>query len=62
MKKRTFGEKYMHFVTKKPLFFYGFLIVGVGLFVWLTMTTHIETLDGMRSLFNIIFTQAGRGL
>ena len=55
-------EKFMHFATKSPWFFYGFLAMGVVLFLWLTLTTHIETTDGPQTLFYTIFVRAGRGL
>jgi len=62
MKKRTLGQRYTHFVTKKPLFFYGFIFMGIGLFLWLTLTTSIETNEGVQSLFYTIFMRAGSGL
>ena len=62
MKKKSAAERYMYIVTKKPLFFYGFLCFGVALFLYLTLTTKIETADGVRSLLYIIFVKAGKGL
>jgi hypothetical protein len=62
VKKKTFAQKYILWATKKPLFFYTFLLAGVALFLWLTLTTRIETTDGTRTLFNLIFAQAGKGL
>jgi hypothetical protein len=52
----------MLLATKKPIIFYSFLLVGVALFLWLTMTTEIKTAEGMVSLFYLIFAQAGKGL
>jgi hypothetical protein len=62
VKKKTLAQKYMLLATKKPILFYSFLLVGVALFLWLTMTTEIETADGTISLFYLIFAQAGKGL
>jgi len=52
----------MLIATKKPLFFYTILLMGVALFLWLTLTTYIDTVDGGQSLFYIIFAKAGKGL
>jgi prolipoprotein diacylglyceryltransferase len=62
MKKKTFAQKYVLWATKKPLFFYVFLLAGVTLFLWLTLTTQIETSDGTQTLFYLIFVRAGKGL
>jgi hypothetical protein len=51
MKHKTFVQKYMLWATKKPLFFYSFLLAGVALFLWLTLTTQIETDEGTQTLF-----------
>ena len=61
-KSERFTKKYIYIATKKPLFFYLFLLVGVVLFCWLTLTTSIDTTDGKRTLFEIIFINAGKGL
>jgi len=50
----------MYIVTKKPLFFYGFLCLGVALFLYLTLTTKIETAHGVRNLLYVIFVRAGK--
>jgi len=57
-----FAKKYIYIATKKPIFFYLFLFVGVALFCWLTLTTNIDTTEGKRTLFEIIFINAGKGL
>lgn len=62
MKKRSFGARYTHLATKKPWFFYGVLLFGVALFLYLTLTIQIETDAGSETLFQIIFVRAGRGL
>lgn len=62
MKNKSFAQKYMLFATKKPLFFYTFLLAGVALFLWLTLTTRVETSDGTQTLLHLIFVQAGKGL
>ena len=62
MKKKSFGARYLHLATKKPWFFYGILIFGVALFLYLTLTTAIETDMGSQTLFHIIFVRAGNGL
>ena len=56
------AKKYMYIATKKPLFFYAFLLLGTALFLWLTLTTNIDTANGKRTLFEMIFVNAGRGL
>lgn len=62
MKKQSFGKRYLYIATKKPLFFYGVLLLGVTLFLHLTLTTKLETDTGLQTLFHIIFARAGRGL
>lgn len=62
MKKQSFGVRYLHIATKKPLFFYSVLLFGVALFLYLTLSTKLETDTGMQTLFRMIFVQAGRGL
>lgn len=62
MKKQSFGIRYLHIATKKPLFYYGVLLFGVALFLYLTLSTMIETDSGTQTLFHMIFIRAGRGL
>lgn len=62
MKKQTFAVKCMRAVTKNPIYFYGILSIGVALFLYLTLNTHIDTAEGSMSLFRMIFAKAGRGL
>ena len=57
-----FAKKYIYIATKKPVFFYAFLLCGIALFLWLTLTTNIDTTEGKRTLFEIIFINAGKGL
>jgi len=52
----------MHVATKKPLLFYGFLLAGVALFLWLTLSMQIATSDGTHSLLYVIFVQAGKSV
>ncbi|MDR0948388.1 MAG: hypothetical protein LBM69_02575 [Lachnospiraceae bacterium] len=61
-KKNTFAQKYMLWTTKKPLFFYTFLLLGTALFLWLALTTQIETDEGTQTLLYMIFVRAGNGL
>jgi prolipoprotein diacylglyceryltransferase len=61
-KKNTFAQKYILWTTKKPLFFYSFLLAGTALFLWLTLTTRIETDKGLQTLLYLIFVRAGNGL
>jgi hypothetical protein len=62
MRKKTAAVKYMHIATKKPLLFYSFLALGITIFLYLAMTTRIETTDGSKTLLWMIFVKAGRGL
>lgn len=62
MKRKTMASKYIHVATNKPILFYSFLALGVAMFLYLTMTTRIETKDGAKTLFWMIFMRAGRGL
>lgn len=62
MKKQSLGVRYLHIATKKPLFFYGVLLFGVALFLYLTLSTKLETDTGLQTLFHMIFVRAGRGL
>jgi len=62
MKNNTLGQKYMQIATKKPLLFYGFLLAGVALFLWLTLSMQIVTSDGTHSLLYVIFVQAGKSI
>lgn len=62
MKKRKPGAMYLHFATKKPGLFYSVLLLGIALFLYLTLNTRIETETGSKTLLHIIFVQAGKGL
>lgn len=62
MKKKNLAIKYIHITTKKLIMFYSFLVFGVVLFLYLTLSTQIDTTDGVKSLFWLIFMRAGRGL
>ncbi len=62
MKKRSLSSRYLHLVTKRPLFFYVILLFGVGIFLYLTLTTIIETDSGSYSLLHMIFIEGGKGL
>jgi len=62
LKRKSLGARYLYLATKKPLFFYGVLLFGVALFLYFTLTTTIETDMGTRTLFHMIFSQAGKGL
>ncbi len=53
---------YLHFATKKPGLFYSVLLLGIALFLYLTLITRIETETGSKTLLHIIFVQAGKGL
>lgn len=61
-KKRSLGVRYLHLVTKKPWLFYSVLLLGVALFLYLSLTTTLETEEGVQTLFHIIFLRAGKGL
>ena len=62
LKKQSFGVRYLHLATKKPWFFYSVLLFGVALFLYLALTTKIETEAGIQTLFHMIFVRAGKGL
>ena len=62
MKKQSFGVRCLHLATKKSWFFYSVLLFGVALFLYLTLTTKIETEAGIQTLFHMIFVRAGKGL
>lgn len=62
LKKRSFGTRYLHLTTGKPWFFYSILLLGVTLFLYLTLTTNVQTDAGSQTLFYIIFVRAGKGL
>jgi len=62
MKKGMHPPKYMLLATRNPWFFYVFLLTGVVMFLWLTLTTQVETADGTQTLFYLIFARAGKGL
>lgn len=62
MKKRNLVTKCIYITTKKTIPFYSFLALGLALFFYLTLTTQIETTDGIKTLLWLIFTRAGRGL
>jgi hypothetical protein len=62
MKKETAAAKIMSIAVKKPLLFYSFLALGITVFLYLTLTTRIETTDGTKTLLWMIFVKAGRGL
>lgn len=52
-----FKQFYLKFIIKNPILFYVFLMIGVGLFLFLTLS--IET-DGV-TLLEQIFKEAGNG-
>lgn len=62
MKKKPLGVRYLKLATKQPMFFYSVLLFGVALFLYLTLTTRIETDADSQTLFHMIFLRAGRGL
>jgi hypothetical protein len=62
MKNIAASAKLMRTAVKKPLLFYSFLALGITVFLYLTLTTHIETSDGTKTLLWMIFVKAGRGL
>lgn len=62
MKKRRFSMLFTRLVTKSPFFFYGFLLSGIALFLYLTITLKVETADGSVSLLYLIFVKAGRSI
>jgi hypothetical protein len=62
MEKPSFITRYNDIATKKPWLFYSVLLLGITLFLFLTLTTTIETDAGSQTLFHIIFVRAGRGL
>ena len=61
-KKRSLAARYLHLATKNPWFFYGVLLFGIALFLFLTLTTKIETKSGVQTLFHLIFVRAGKGI
>ena len=60
--KKPLSEVYMRTITKRPVFFYMFLLVGISVFIYLTMTIKIETEEGVMSLLSLIMTKAGKGI
>lgn len=62
IQKQTFGDRFRFTATKRPVFFYGVLLAGLAMFLWLTMSTTIETDEGLRSLLYVIFAKAGKGI
>ena len=52
-----FKRFYIKYIIKKPILFYMFLAVGIGIFLFLTLS--IET-DGV-TLLEQIFKEAGNG-
>ena len=60
MKKKNPAEKYMYVITKRPIVFYTFLCLGVTLFLYLTLSTKIDTAEGLKSLLYIIVVKAGK--
>ena len=58
MKNNTrFNQFYLKYIIKNPILFYVFLMIGIGLFLFLTLS--IET-DGV-TLLERIFKEAGNG-
>ncbi len=61
---KSFGRAYLKYVIKSPVFFYCFLIVGVGIFLYMTLTIRLDVSRGFEtdtvSLFEKIFLKAGK--
>ena len=51
----------MRLATGTSWFFYGYLLLGIALFLYFTLTTKIETEAGAETLFYAIFFKAGGG-
>jgi len=62
MEENKFYANYTKYLVKNPIIFYSVLVLSIAVFLYLTITTHIETEEGMESLLRIIITRAGRGV
>jgi hypothetical protein len=62
MKNKSASAQFMRIAVKKPLLFYSFLALGITVFLYLTLSTRIETSEGTKTLLWMIFVKAGRGL
>ncbi len=62
LRKQTLGKRYLKLATKKPLFYYAFLLLGLMIFLYLTLTTRIHTSEGDKRLMEIIYFRGGRSL
>ncbi len=60
-KKTKFQKFYVKYIIKSPLIFYTFLVFGVVCFLYISLTTMVDTSDGEISLLKLIITKAGKG-
>jgi predicted ABC-type exoprotein transport system permease subunit len=59
--KNKFSIFYIKYILKSPFLFYVFLLVGVGIFLYLTQSTIITTENGEITLLKLIIMEAGKG-
>ncbi len=62
MKKQNISKLYVKYIIKTPVIFYLFLIIGAVLFLYMTITLQVDYADGTKSLFELIFIKAGKGI
>ncbi len=60
-KGRKFAQAYVKYMIKTPVLFYIFLLLGVALFVAISLLITVDTTDGPVSLLYAIFVKAGKG-
>jgi len=61
MEENRFYTNYTKYLVKSPIIFYSVLILSIAVFLYLTLTTYIETDYGAATLLRVILTRAGRG-
>lgn len=57
--KRKWEQRYVKYIIKNPKLFYAFLLIGIVIFLILSMSIRME--DGT-SLLQQLFVDMGRGL
>jgi len=58
MEENKFYTNYTKYLVKSPIIFYSVLILSIAVFLYLTLTTYVDT----ETLLRVIITRAGRGV
>lgn len=60
-KNGKFARTYVKYIIKTSVPFYIFILLGVGIFLTLSLLITVDSADGQVSLLYAIFIRAGKG-